>query len=67
MKVFISLRDQNKILLDRYFLTVPALEKLKTLNSSGRRAWRLLPRQRTPVLHMKSPVPGNPKRKLLSA
>ena len=32
------------LLLDRYFLTVPALEKLKSLNGSGMYTWRSSPR-----------------------
>lgn len=50
----------SPLLLDRYFLTVPALEKLRDLNGSGDVRMEIITKAKNPVPHMKSPAPENP-------
>ena len=60
------------LLLDRYFLTVPALQTLDSLNSSGDVRMEIVTKAKNPVLHLKSPAHASPggdgrqKRGLLS-
>lgn len=43
------------LLLDRYFLTVPALEKLKELNGSNSVRMEIVTKAKNPALPMKNP------------
>ena len=60
------------LLLDRYFLTVPALDKLRDLNRDGDVRMGIITKAKSPAPHMKNLVPGNlegeglPKRGRLS-
>lgn len=50
------------LLLDRYFLTVPALERLHSLNSNGNVRMEIVTKaKKNPVRPLKSPVPVNPE------
>ena len=50
------------LLLDRYFLTVPALEKLKTLNSSGNVRMEIITRAKKSCTAFEKPGPRKPGR-----
>ena len=60
------------LLLDRYFLTVPALDKLRDLNRDGDVRMGIITKAKSPAPHMKNLAPGNlegeglPKRGRLS-
>ena len=50
------------LLLDRYFLTVPALEKLKTLNSSGAAHMEIITKAKKSCTAYEKPGPRKPGR-----
>ena len=50
------------LLLDRYFLTVPALEKLKALNDSGSVRMEIVTKARKPCTAYQKPGPRKPGR-----
>ena len=50
------------LLLDRYFLTVPALEKLKTLNSSGKVHMEIVTKAKKSCTAYEKPGPRKPGR-----
>ena len=45
------------LLLDRYFLMVPALEKMKDLNDSGSVRMEIATKAKSPAPHTRSPAP----------
>lgn len=49
------------LLLDRYFLTVPALEKLKTLNSSGAAHMEIITKAKKSCTAYEKPGPRKPE------
>lgn len=49
------------LLLDRYFLTVPALEKLKTLNSSGAAHMEIITKAKKSCTAYENPAPETRK------
>ena len=50
------------LLLDRYFLTVPALEKLKSLNSSGEVRMEIVTKAKKSCTAYEKPEPRKPRR-----
>lgn len=51
------------LLLDRYFLTVPALKKLNALNRTGKVGMEIVTKARKPAQHSKKPGRDQPTQK----
>ena len=49
------------LLLDRYFLTVPALERLQSLNSSGDIRMEIVTKAKKSAVAYEKPGPVNPE------